>query len=269
MEIKCIHRVFQVFFRRNLFQPISCSKRYCCINNISITPCLLLLSQSKPPLTNIKQYPTILINKRYLGKKRRTNVKLNNEINSEEPKKLKLGMNLILTKLHETLQSIRGNEITADFFESISAHAYDKKMPLKSLAHVVMTRPRRVEISCYDKKNCKMVIDAVKNVSDMGLNPVIEDDVIIVTIPRISIETRKALVKKLGKLHEEARTKLRLLRRSSLDFIKKRKENSSKSGIADDEMYRLEKEIDAVSGIYIKDLERIIRKKQEDVMNVN
>jgi len=252
------------------FQSYSCYylKLYSNINTPTIAQFSSILNQPMSLPTNLYHHPTILINKRFQAQKKKKKSIFFSAHDLPDPQHVKSSMVLILNNLKTTLQSIHGNEITADFFESIPVPVYEKKMPLKSVAQVVIVTPRRAEISCYDPGICKMVMEAVRDVDDMGWNPVVESGVIVVMMARISLETRKALVKKLGKLHEEAKTKLRLVRRSSLDIIKKGKEHRSGSGISEDDAYRVGKEIDTVSDECIKDLGKMIKKKQEDVMNV-
>lgn len=270
INTKHILRIPLIFQKKN--QSYSCYylKLYSNIKTPTIAQYSFILNQPLPLPTNFHHHPTILINKRFQAKQKNKNKKdtLISKHDLPDPQHVKSNMVLILNNLHTTLESIHGNEITADFFESIPVLVYKQKILIKSLAQVVMVTPRRAEISCYDPGNCKVVMEAVRDVDDMGWNPVVENGVIVVVVARISLETRKALVKKLGRLHEEAKTKLRLVRRSSLDIIKKGKEHRSGSGISEDDAYKVGKEIDVVSDKCIKDLGMMIKKKQEDVMNV-
>lgn len=181
---------------------------------------------------------------------------------------VKTRMTTVLNNMEKSLRCIRGTDPTPELFDDITVQAYRATVPLSSVAQVVITSPRRVTITCFDPENAHAVGEAVRNMDGMNFNPVVEAGMVLVHIPRVSTETRKALVKQLGKMAENSRNKIRRIRRSAHDVVKKRKEGFLVSNISEDDAFRVGKEIDSVTDECIEALKDMLEKKKESVMDV-
>merc|ERR1719296_117264 len=98
----------------------------------------------------------------------------------------------------------------------------------------------------------------------MNLSPYIEEGgsgVVVVPIPRVSEETRKEIVKELGRQAENGRQRARKIRRSAMDVVKKGKDGKLE-GISKDDAFRLGKDVESVTEEVLSVLNDIVEKKQ-------
>jgi len=195
-----------------------------------------------------------------------------NDNNDEAPSlpskdEVKQRMMKVVNAMEDSFKAIRGAETTPELFDSVEVKAYGSLTSLNAVAQVVISSPNLATISCFDPDTAPDVRDAVRDMAGMNFNPRIEDGVILVPIPRVSAETRKALVKQLGKTAENTRQRIRRIRRGAQDVVKKAKDKKLE-GISEDDSFRTGKEIDAVTEESIKVLNDIVEKKQSSVMAV-
>mmetsp|Transcript_9719 Transcript_9719/g.14457 ORF Transcript_9719/g.14457 Transcript_9719/m.14457 type:complete len:387 (-) Transcript_9719:37-1197(-) len=174
----------------------------------------------------------------------------------------------VVTAMEDSFRAIRGAETTPELFENVQIKAYGSTTPLSSVAQVIIDSPTRASITCFDPEVTPAVRDGIRdNMPGMNFNPQIEEGVVIVPIPRVSAETRKAIVKQLGKTAEETRQRIRRIRRGAQDVVKKGKDGKLE-GVSEDDAFRAGKDIDAATEESISALNRIVDEKQASVMNI-
>jgi ribosome recycling factor len=196
------------------------------------------------------------------------------EDNNDEPiislplaSDVKARMMKVVVATEESFKAIRGSEPSPELFDSVQVKAYGSLAPLNSVAQVVITSPTLATISCFDPDNAPSVRDAIRDMQGMNFNPRVEEGAVIVPIPRVSAETRKATVKQLGKVAENTKQRIRRIRRAALDVVKKVKDGKVE-GISEDDAFRTGKEIDDVTEECIKVLNDVVQKKQDSIMSV-
>mmetsp|Transcript_11056 Transcript_11056/g.15541 ORF Transcript_11056/g.15541 Transcript_11056/m.15541 type:complete len:218 (-) Transcript_11056:379-1032(-) len=185
---------------------------------------------------------------------------------SEE--EVKKRMMRVVDAMEKSFQSIRGAEPTPELFDSFQVKAYGTMTSLNSIAQVVISSPTLATISCFDPEIKTAARDAVRDMVNMNFNPRIEDGDILVPIPRVSAETRKALVKQLAKVAESTRQRVRRIRRAAQDVVKEGKDGKLGPGISEDDAFRAAKQIDEATDQCIKQLNDVLEKKQNSVMSV-
>lgn len=167
-----------------------------------------------------------------------------------------------------SLKAIRGSEPSPELFDSVQVQVYGSSSPLSSVAQVVITSPTLVTLSCFDPQTAPQVRDAIRdNMPGMNFQPTLQDGAVLVPIPRVSAETRKAIVKQLGKLAEDTKQRIRRIRRAAMEVVKKAKDGKME-GVSEDDAYRCGKDIDVVTEECIQSLNDVVLKKQKDVMSV-
>lgn len=175
----------------------------------------------------------------------------------------------VVVSLERSFATIRGGEATAEMFDSVRASAYGEVVPLSSVGQVVIEDAQRATISCYDPSVAPDVRDAVRDMPGMNLNPYVEEGgsgVVVVPIPRASEETRKEMVKELGRQAENGRKRVRNIRRKAMDGIKKGKDGKM-DGISKDDAFRVGKDVDSVTEEVLSILKDMVEKKQKSVMD--
>jgi ribosome recycling factor len=101
--------------------------------------------------------------------------------------------------------------------------------------------------------------------SDLGLTPANDGNVIRLTIPPLTEERRRELVKQVKKIGEEFKVAIRNVRREANDTLKKMKKDKD---ISEDDMYRLQEEAQKATDAYIKQIDEITSSKENEVMEV-
>jgi len=97
----------------------------------------------------------------------------------------------VVDTMEVSFKAIRGAEATPELFDSVQVKAYGTMTPLNGIGQVVINSPTRATITCFDPEVAPAVRDAVRDMTGMNFNPMVEDGVVIVPIPRVSAETRK------------------------------------------------------------------------------
>ena len=108
-------------------------------------------------------------------------------------------------------------------------------------------------------------IEKAISLSDIGLTPNNDGNLIRLNIPPLTKERRKELVKTAGKLAEEGKVGIRNIRRDAIDEVRKQEKNSD---ISEDESRDLQDEIQSVTDSYNKKIEELLEVKEKDIMTV-
>lgn len=182
------------------------------------------------------------------------------------PDAVKDRMSALVASMERAFQAVRGGDPSPEMFESLPVKAYGSTAPLGTVAQVVIESPTRAVLTCYDPGTVNDVRDAVRDCG-LGFNPRIEDVEITVPIPRVSTETRLALVKELGKTTERYRKRIRNVRRKTNDRLKKGKEGKLE-GVSKDDAFRVSKDIDKVTDDVMAKLSDMLQQKEKTLMDV-
>lgn len=122
--------------------------------------------------------------------------------------------------LRKDLQSLRAGRANPQLLDRIMVDYYGTPTPINQLGNVSAPEPRLLVISLWDAKMIPEVEKAI-NKSDLHINPTNDGKVIRLTIPELTQERRKELVKQIGKKGEEAKIAIRSIRRDANDQLKK------------------------------------------------
>jgi ribosome recycling factor len=160
-----------------------------------------------------------------------------------------------------TLKTGRANPAILD---SISVDSYGAMSPINQVASVSVPDARSIVIQPWDKGVLEGLEKAIRD-SDLGLSPVNEGDKIRITIPQMTEESRKDIVKTLHQKTEEARIALRNVRDSVKDEILEAEKNKE---FGEDEKFTLMEELDKAVGSYNTQIKDISDKKEADIMKV-
>jgi ribosome recycling factor len=166
--------------------------------------------------------------------------------------------------LKDELSKIRTGRATQTLLDSVIVEAYGTKTPLPQMANVTIPEPRALVIQPWDKTVLKDVEKAL-TVSDLGLSVKNDGDVLRATLPILTEESRKRLVKVLGEKMEKTRIALRQTRDHIKDDIKGM---VSSKELTEDDKYKLLEELDLEIKSYNKKIEEMGKEKEEEIMKV-
>jgi ribosome recycling factor len=164
---------------------------------------------------------------------------------------------------HE-VASIRTNKATTSLLDGIKVEYYGSHVPLQQVASVSAPESRLLVIQPWERAVLPEVVKAIQK-SDLGLNPVDDGAVVRLSLPTLTEERRKDLVKVLGKIVEDGRVRVRTIRRESNDELKKLEREHK---ISEDDGKKIHAEIQKLTDRYVAVLDELFHKKQAEVMEV-
>lgn len=148
--------------------------------------------------------------------------------------------------------------------EGILVDYYGTETPLKQIAGVSIPEARSIVISPWDKGALLQIESAIR-AGDLGLNPVNDGSVIRITLPALTEDRRKELVKSLNQRSEEARIAVRTARE---DVWKEIQKLEAEGGISEDDKFHGKDELQKVVDEYNKKIEELREKKEAEIMTI-
>lgn len=172
--------------------------------------------------------------------------------------------NKILEFFKGELSGLRTGRANAAMVEGIMVDAYGSKMPLKGVASINIPDAKTIVVDPWDKSLVKEVEKAIRD-SGKGLNPANEGNFLRISIPVLTEESRKGLVKVVGEKAEEARIRARHLRESIKDEIL---EAEKSNDIAEDERFKLQEDLDKKIADINATIKEMAMEKEEEIMRI-
>ena len=173
-------------------------------------------------------------------------------------------MNQSINIYRKDLSKIRTGRASLSLLDGIKVEAYGSSMPLNQVATLTIPESRMIAIQPWDPQLTGAIEKTILK-SDLGLTPANDGKIIRITIPQLTEERRKELVKMVKKISEEYRVAVRNSRREAIDSLKKQKNNKE---ISEDELFKLQDEAQKVTDDFIQKIEAILAEKEKEVMEV-
>jgi ribosome recycling factor len=171
---------------------------------------------------------------------------------------------LSLAHFSEEAGKLRTGRAHPGLVEHLLADYYGTRTPLKQMAGITVPEPRQLVISPWDK-GALAAIEAALRESDLGLNPTNDGAVVRVTLPALTEERRRELVKALNSRAEEARISIRTAREDAWKEIQAAEREGT---IGEDEKFRGKDDLQKIVDEYNAKLESLREKKEQEIMTV-
>lgn len=178
--------------------------------------------------------------------------------------KTKGRMEKCLDSLDRDYKAIRAGRANPGILDRITVDYYGSPTPLNQMAAISVPEPRMLMIQPWDASTIREIEKAI-NTSDIGINPSNDGKVIRLAFPPLTEERRKELVKDISKRAEEAKVAVRNIRRDSFDDLKKLKKDNK---ITEDDQKDGEKELQKITDDYIKQVEEMEKKKEQEILSI-
>lgn len=164
----------------------------------------------------------------------------------------------------EDLTTIRTGRANPAMFNGVMAEYYGTMTPITQMATISVPEPRMMIIKPYEMSVMADIENAIRN-SDLGVNPTNDGQVLRVTIPQLTEERRRDLVKVAKSKGEDAKIAIRNIRRKGMDQFKR----IQKDGAAgEDEVQAAEKELDKVTAKYVAQVDEVVALKEKELLEV-
>ncbi|MCZ9308418.1 ribosome recycling factor [Corynebacterium uberis] len=164
----------------------------------------------------------------------------------------------------EDLTTIRTGRANPSMFNSVVAEYYGVPTPITQMASISVPEPRMLLIKPYELSIMGAIEDAIRN-SDLGVNPTNDGQVLRVTIPQLTEERRKEMVKVSRAKGEDGKIAIRNIRRKGMDQLKRLQKDGD---AGEDEVQAAEKELDKTTQNYVGQIDEVVSKKEEELMEV-
>jgi ribosome recycling factor len=162
------------------------------------------------------------------------------------------------------LSKVRTGRASISLLDGLRVDAYGSPMPINQVATLTIPESRLIQIQAWDSQLLGAIEKAIQK-SDLGLNPVNDGKLLRISIPQLTEERRKELVKKVKKITEDYRVAIRNSRREAIDTFKKQKIDKE---ISEDDLFRLQDDAQKETDKFIKTLDGLMAAKEKEVMEV-
>ena len=171
-------------------------------------------------------------------------------------------MEKTITSLKDSFNTIRTGRANAAIFDKVRVDYYGTKSPLNQVATIAIPEARSVIITPFDKSLISEIEKAIQ-VADLGLNPSNDGKVIRVSIPALTADRRKELVKQAKTVAENSRTAIRNIRRDGNDELKKQQKDGE---LTEDGLKTETDKLQKLTDKYIDEINKIYDAKEKDIM---
>ena len=171
-------------------------------------------------------------------------------------------MEKTISALKDSFNTIRTGRANAAIFDKVRVDYYGTKSPLNQVATIAIPEARSVIITPFDKSLISEIEKAIQ-VADLGLNPSNDGKVIRISIPALTADRRKELVKQAKTIAENSRTAIRNIRRDGNDELKKQQKDGT---LTEDGLKTETDKLQKLTDKYIEEINKIYDSKEKDIL---
>jgi len=173
-------------------------------------------------------------------------------------------MKKTVASLKEGFASLRTGRASAALFDRIRVDAYGEKTPINQVANISVPEARLIVIQPWDKNLITEIEKSIRS-SELSLNPSNDGKVIRISIPPLTEERRKELVKLAKNQAEQSRVSIRNIRRDGNDELKKLLKDAK---ITEDNETKGAEELQKLTDSYISQVNKVLEDKEKEIMEV-
>ncbi len=173
-------------------------------------------------------------------------------------------MKKALSVLDKEFGRLRTGRASNSLLEGVRVDYYGTPTPLDQIASISTPDSRTITIQPWDRKAFADVEKAILK-SDLGLTPVNDGKIIRISIPPLTEDRRKDLVKVAKKYTEEAKVAVRNIRRDANEALKKKKNDKE---ISEDDLHKAQEEVQKLTDAYIAKTDEAFTKKDKEIMEI-
>ncbi len=159
---------------------------------------------------------------------------------------------------------LRTGRASPSLLEPVQVEAYGSKVPINQVGNISVPESRLVTVQVWDETLVQAVEKGIRH-SDLGLNPMIEGNVIRVPIPELSQERRVEIVKIASKYCEDAKVSIRNIRREAMDKLKDEEKNKQ---ISKDDLFQFSEKMQKITDTFVEKIDNLYQDKERDILKV-
>lgn len=174
-------------------------------------------------------------------------------------------MDQAIDYFQDELKKVRTGRAHPGMLDGITVEAYGTGLPINQVANITTPEPQLLQVTPFDPGNINAITAAIRDDKSLGFNPSDDGRVVRVPVPPLTEERRKLLVKQIGDKVEDTRIALRNVRQEALKEAKRKKEAKE---LSEDDIKRVEKEIDKLMADHQQQIDSIFKAKEQDVLTL-
>ena len=172
-------------------------------------------------------------------------------------------MEKTIESMGRELAAIRTGRASLSIFDGITLDYYGSQSPLNQVATLSVPESRLIVIQPWDPSIIKEIEKAIMR-SDLGLTPNNDGKLIRLSVPPLTEERRKDLVKMAKKLGEDGKVRIRGIRREANEEIKKSEKDSD---ITEDESHKMQDKIQKLTDKHVEAIDKALQEKEDEILN--
>lgn len=166
--------------------------------------------------------------------------------------------------LKSEFAGLRTGRATASLLDPVTVDVYGANMPLNQVGTVTVPEPRMLSVQVWDKSNASAVEKAIRN-SGLGLNPMLDGQLVRIPIPELNEERRAELAKVAAKYAEQGRIAIRNVRRDGMDTLKRLEKDKA---ISEDDHKMYADEVQELTNTFVAEVDATLSAKDAEIMQV-
>ena len=162
------------------------------------------------------------------------------------------------------LTSLRTGRANASMLDLVKVDVYGQAMPLNQVSSITTPDARTINIQVWDMNNVPLVDSAIKK-SELGLNPLIDGQLIRLPVPDLNEERRTEIKKVIKSMGEKCKVSIRNIRREANDDLKNLLKDKK---ISEDDEKKFEKDVQNFTDDHIKAIDQKVEIKEKEIMTI-
>lgn len=167
-------------------------------------------------------------------------------------------MKKALNYFKNEIAGLRTGRASTSLVEELKVEYYGSKVPLKQLGSISVSDVNQISVQVWDTNAVSSVEKAI--MENLNLNPQRQGNLLRITLPPLTQERRKELVKMLHKMAEEARVAVRNIRRDAKEMIEELE------GISEDEIKRALERLQKLTDKFVEEVNQLADSKEKEIM---
>lgn len=174
---------------------------------------------------------------------------------------VKKKMDESIANLKRSLGTLRAGAVNPTVLDRIKADYYGELTPIKNMASISVANGTSLLIKVFDPSAIKAIVAAI-GTSNLGVNPIVDKNVIRLNFPPLSEDRRKEIAKIAKSFTDDNKVTIRNIRKDELNKVKKSEEFS------EDMEKRIETQIQKLHDEHIKEIDAIYKAKEKELMSI-
>ncbi len=168
-----------------------------------------------------------------------------------------------IVHLDKEFVKIRAGKATPQMLDNVKVDYYEKLVPISQVSNINTPDPKTIIVQPWEK-NMLVVIEKAIMAANLGFNPQNDGTLLRIVVPPLTEERRRDLVKKAKVEAENTKISIRTFRKEANDTGKV----LEKDGVPEDDIKKLETEIQHLTNTYIEKVDKLLTTKEKDIMTI-